>query len=87
MRRHGWWKDYAVTEVPPELAKLFTELCVDLGFCLAPDDYEHLASNSWKRPEDMTDAIFMAEQMPEPFDLRLWRQVRDRVARYLAKTD
>jgi hypothetical protein len=63
--------------------KLLNDLCVDLGFCLPPEDTARLLS--WESPEvaAFTDAVFEAEQMTSPYDLHLYRQVRDRVAEAL----
>ena len=69
--------------VDKDLSALFTELCVDLGFCLAPDNYERLSGETWERPADLADAVFAAEGMSEPYDLHLWREVRDRIAQRL----
>ena len=63
---------------------LFNELCVDLGFCLGPEDYERLCAGSWDRPGDLANAVFAAEGMSEPYDLQLWRQVRNRIAQHMA---
>jgi hypothetical protein len=53
-----------------DLTKLF---CVDLGFCLSAEDYERLSLSSWERADDLTDAVFAAEGLTPPYDLRLWR--------------
>jgi hypothetical protein len=60
--------------------RLLSGLCVDLGFCLTPDDTAQLIA--WQAPKvrAFTDALFEAERTEKPNDLRLWRQVRDRVA-------
>ena len=61
-----------------DLTTLVDELCVDLGFCLSPEDYEQLWLSSWERADDLTDAVFAAEGLTPPYDLRLWR-IRRRV--------
>lgn len=73
---------------PPELTRdrvegLLGELCVRLGFCLPPDDWDRLAADPPQDAGAFTDAVFRAEGLdPETADLRLWRQVRDLVASY-----
>ena len=66
-----------------DLSRLLNELCVDLGFCLPPTDQERLRSTSWERPADLADAVFEAEGMAQPYNLRLWRDVRSRIEQHL----
>ncbi|MFL6240068.1 MAG: hypothetical protein ACJ735_11320 [Actinomycetes bacterium] len=63
--------------------RLMNDLCVDLGFCLPPDDTARLLA--WENPDvtAFTDAVFKAEGMVQPYDLHLYRQVRNRVAEAL----
>jgi hypothetical protein len=56
---------------------------VDLRLCLGPDDYERLLTREWERPDDLADVVFAIEGFDPPYDLRLWRAARDRIARYL----
>ncbi|MEX0734236.1 MAG: hypothetical protein WD944_01365 [Steroidobacteraceae bacterium] len=60
---------------------LLDRLCVDLGFCLPPQEQHRLSQNP---PSDIiafTEAVFIAEGLnPEYADRHLHRQVRDYVA-------
>jgi hypothetical protein len=59
--------------------RLLNDLCAGLGFCLPPDDSARLLA--WENPDVLafTDAVFEAEGMQRPYDLHLYRQVRDKV--------
>lgn len=71
---------------PPDakqVDKLLGVLCVRLGFCLPPDDWNRLMAEPPPDVGDFTDRVFEAEGLdPERADLRLWRQVRDVVAEH-----
>lgn len=61
--------------------QLLDSLCIKLGFCLPPDDIEHLASDPPTDVLAFTDAVFVAEGLsPETADRHLYRQVRNMVA-------
>ncbi len=56
---------------------LLDDLCVQLGFCLPPDDYMRLQKDPPSEPEGFTDAVFVAEGMdPSLADRQLFRRVR-----------
>ena len=59
--------------------RLLGELCVDLGFCLPPDDHARLVSDPPEDVDDFTDAVFVAEGMRPDADLNLRRLVKARV--------
>jgi hypothetical protein len=63
---------------------LLEELCVDLGLCLSGDDRQMIIDTEWETADDLTDAVFRAEGMESPFDLRLWRDVRSRARAQLS---
>ena len=63
-----------------QIAYLLDELCLELGFCLPPDERARLRD---KPPEDidaLTDAVFKAGGMDPQAYRHLRRQVRARVA-------
>lgn len=61
---------------PVRVEKLLDRLCVDLGFCLPPDDDRRLAENPPSDVRSFVDAVFTAEGMhPEMADRGLYRQV------------
>jgi hypothetical protein len=69
---------------------LLTELCVDLGFCLPPEEGTRLEASPPTTVDGFTDAVWIAEGMePASTDPRLQRlreQVRERVARAFAES-
>jgi hypothetical protein len=66
---------------PTEVKKLLSELCVELGFCLPPEDQARFEEGPPENVENFTDAVFIAEGLdPKTADKLLYRQVRDRVA-------
>jgi hypothetical protein len=68
--------------------QLLNDLCVELGFCLPPEDVERLASAPPADVVTFTDAVFSAEGLPpETADRHLYRQVRDLVAAAFRETD
>jgi hypothetical protein len=65
-----------------EVEWLLGDLCVQLGFCLPPDEEERLKTCPPPDVRSFTDAVFIAEGLdPDTAGLNLYRQVRDRVAR------
>jgi hypothetical protein len=64
---------------------LLDELCVDLGFCLPPEDKARIQHMAIDEVDAFTTAVFMAEGLLEPYDRRLWSAVRDRVVRHVAR--
>jgi hypothetical protein len=65
-----------------DVGRLLNELCVDLGFCLPPEECHRLATSPPATVKAFTDAVFVAEGMdPTLADLHLWRQVRDLVSK------
>jgi hypothetical protein len=66
-----------------EIDKLLYKLCVDLGFCLPPDEGDKLRSNPPTTPDAFTKAVFQAEGLDwNLVSDNLFRQVR----RYVAET-
>ncbi len=64
--------------------RLLSELCVDLGFCLPPDDQARLRDAPPSTIDAFTDAVFFAEGMDPLVHPELRRQVRDRVTRHFS---
>ncbi|MBN8887906.1 MAG: hypothetical protein J0I77_19430 [Rudaea sp.] len=64
-----------------KIEKLLSRLCAELGFCLTPEQKEHMTSLFPHSVEAFTDAVFVAEGLdPKLADRHLWRQVRDHVS-------
>jgi hypothetical protein len=63
-----------------EVQRLLDKLCVDLGFCLPPQEQVRLSANP---PDDVcafTDAVFLAEGLnPQSADRHTYRAVCDYV--------
>jgi hypothetical protein len=61
---------------------LLDTLCVDLGFCLAPDAIARLCDDPPPTSDEFTDAVFRLEGLdPTTADRHVYRQVRAVVAR------
>jgi len=64
-----------------ETGVLLEKLCVELGFCLPPEDSVRLKQDPPSNVLASTDAVFVAEGLdPSTADRHLYRQVRDMVA-------
>jgi len=61
------------------------ELCVIYGFCLKPDDKAEMLDMPTDDLDAWTDAIFRREGFKEPYDKRLWRELREHAGRRLRK--
>jgi hypothetical protein len=60
-----------------EIDKLLDKLCIDLGFCLPPDECDKLRSNPPTTPDTFTHAVFQAEGLDvNTVRVELFRQVR-----------
>jgi hypothetical protein len=67
----------STTLTPEEVYSLLSKLCIDLGFCLPPDQIARLQSDSPDDPDRFTDAVFLVEGLdPKTSDRALRRQVR-----------
>lgn len=67
---------------------MLDKLCIELGFCLPPEEYTKLSNSPPTTVKAFTDAVFVAEGLePEYADRHLWRQVRDRVTEYFKDMD
>ncbi|MDX3226137.1 hypothetical protein [Streptomyces sp. ME19-01-6] len=67
-----------------EVHALLYELCVDLGFCLPPQDIRRLREAPPADVDEFTDAVFTAEGMePRGEDDWLRVRVRDVVERHM----
>jgi hypothetical protein len=68
--------------------RLLSELCDDLGFCLAPADRTRQQEQVPPSVDSFTDAVFLAEGLdPRLADKQLWRAVRGCVVKYLGEVD
>lgn len=67
-----------------DVERLLVELCIDLGFCLPPDEIRRLCESPPKTVDSFTDAVFVAEGLGEVIDTGLRRQVREVVARHMS---
>lgn len=63
-----------------QIAYLLHELCVELGFCLPPDEQARLQDEPPEDFDAFTDAVFRAEGLDPLADRQLRSQVRARVA-------
>jgi len=61
---------------------LLHELCVDLGFCLPPDDQLRLLEAPPDDVDEFTDAVMVAEGLEPIYGADLRLAVRARVARH-----
>lgn len=63
-----------------DVARLLEQLCVQLGFCLEPDDWKRIVEDPPKSIDAFTDAVIIAEGLdPILIDSALRRQVRNLV--------
>lgn len=66
-----------------EVRQLLYELCVDLGFCLPPQEQQRLQEAPPGDADGFTDAVFRAEGMHPGRHGQLRRQVRETVDRHM----
>lgn len=67
-----------------DVALLLYELCVNLGFCLPPDERARLEGSPPAGIDAFTDAVLVAEGLdPQLVDRHVRREVRACVARHL----
>ncbi len=79
----GWLEVRALAiGPPPKVESLLDELCVDLGFCLPPDERVRLQDSPPHDVDAFTDAVFVAEGLDPRGDKTLRRQVRERAAHH-----
>ncbi len=64
--------------------RLLSELCVDLGFCLPPDDWTRLLDSPPSTIDGFTDEVVLAEGMDPLVYPKLRRQVREVVAKHFS---
>lgn len=70
-------------ETPVE--RVLGELCTQYGFCLKPQDQAAMLLMPTDDLDAWTRAVFEREGFEEPFDRRLWREVRGHVERRLSE--
>jgi hypothetical protein len=67
----------SITLTPEEVYSLLSKLCIDLGFCLPPDQIARLQDAPPDDADRFADAVFLAEGLdPRTSDRALRRQVR-----------
>ncbi|MBO2445965.1 hypothetical protein J4573_02585 [Actinomadura barringtoniae] len=64
-----------------DVAYLLRDLCIDLGFCLPPEDQARLCASPPADIDSFTDAVFQAEGMDPLLHKKLRRRVRETVAK------
>lgn len=64
--------------------RLLAGLCVELGFCLPPEDHKRLRDSPPRTIDAFTDAVFIAEGMDLLIHPQLRKQVRERVVKHFS---
>lgn len=71
-----------------QVETLLYELCVELGFCLPPDEQARLRESPPTNVDAFTDAVIRAEGIdPADIQLRMRRDIRSRVAEHYRKAE
>ena len=65
-----------------QVRRLLMELCVELGFCLPGEAQVRLENEPPLEVDAFVEAVYLAEGMAVPGDLRLWRRVKKKVAKH-----
>ena len=68
----------------PLIETVLTELCVIYGFCLKPNARAAMLEMSTDDLDAWTNAVLEREGLAEPFEKRLWREVRNPVEQRLS---
>lgn len=72
---------------PREVEFLLEDLCVQLGFCLPPDDQLRLIDHPPSDVESFTNAVFLAEGLDPKLESRqLRRSVSEVISRAMDRT-
>jgi len=58
-----------------EMQRLLDDLCLKLGFCLAPEEQERLRTSVVRGADAITEAVLLAEGIDAALNKRLRRQV------------
>lgn len=58
------------------IEKLLSELCVDWGFCIPPDDEIRLLDSQYLEADDFARAILVAEGMNPDYEINWRRRIR-----------
>jgi len=64
--------------IEKEIRKFLDEICVELGFCLPPQQIEDLASIDVYEVDEFIRAVFIAEGIDPSMNLHLFRQLKKR---------
>lgn len=71
-----------------EVESLLSKLCIDLGFCLPPEEENRLCVTPPQDIDAFTDQVFLAEGLnPHHAERHLYRQVRALIAESFEKHD
>jgi hypothetical protein len=65
-----------------DVDRSLSELCLDLGFCLPPDDRWRLRGSPPSTVDAFTDAVFRAEGVDPLIYPQLRKEVRERVSKH-----
>ncbi|MVF14718.1 hypothetical protein FT643_21505 [Ketobacter sp. MCCC 1A13808] len=65
-------------DVESEIRCFLDQICVDLGFCLPPNDVDLLASRNQYIADEFVREIFKVEGLNPDLELKLFRQVKRR---------
>lgn len=69
-----------------EVESLLSKLCIELGFCLAPEYENRLIKNPPSTIEEFADAVFRFEGLnPQYVERHLYKQVRDKIGEAFEK--
>jgi hypothetical protein len=72
-------------ELDSDVRRLLNELCIELGFCLAPGDIRRLCESPPGDVGSFTGAVFEAEGMGDMSYTDLRRQVRHVVDQHMSR--
>jgi hypothetical protein len=70
-------------DLDSDVGRLLGQLCIKLGFCLAPEEIRRLDESPPGDVDSFTDAVFEAEGMGDMSYTNLRRQVREVVDRHM----
>lgn len=75
-----------ITLSSAEVTSLLSKLCIELGFCLPPEEDAKLVESPPDTIDAFTDAVFLAEGLqPEYAERHLYKQVRAKIAEAFQK--
>ena len=72
-------------DLDSDVQRILDDLCIELGFCLPPEEQRRLEASPPENVDSFTDAVFEAEGMGHMSDTNIRRQVRDVVERHMSR--